>query len=414
MKCMTLTTRGQVWLWISVLVLTTLSVSCKMNLHYGNCSSDDDCSGTDTDRCMSVNGAMFCSRPCQGPLECPGGREGKATCATDSISKKSVCSALCSTSEDCYFGQACYPFTNGQGGACLPVPEPVAKDSGVVPKPDKAAPKPDKYVPKPDKYDPKPDKNVPKQDKMVPKLDKNVPAPDISSKTCATVGKAGPKMVPVPRPGGGTYCMDSTEVTRDQYKAFSTAKPAGQPATCSWNTTYVPVQVSSGQCSKGEWPPGINGPLPVVCVDWCDAHMFCKWAGKRLCKVTWGQWTSAGTSEWYNACSKGGTQTYPYPGTAYQPSTCNGKEGGVGKLLAVKSKLKCEGGYPGIFDLSGNAWEWTTACKANTGSSDICRVAGGAFYTSQAAMFCGVTAGWGNFARNTGQSAIGFRCCAEP
>ena len=277
--------RERAWCGVFIIFFVAPLASCRMNLHYGNCSSDDDCSGTDTETCISVNGAAFCSRPCQGPLECPGGSEGKAICATDSVSKKSVCSALCRTSDDCYIGQACYPFTDGSGGGCLPVPEPVAIDSGVVPKPDRSNPKPDRSNPKPDRSSPKPDMNIPKQDKYIPLEDKSTPVPDISSNTCASVGKAGPKMVAVPRPGGGTYCMDSTEVTRDQYKAFAGISPSGQPAFCGWNTTYTPVQKTGGQCSKGEWPPGSNGALPVVCVDWCDAYMFCKWAGKRLCSM---------------------------------------------------------------------------------------------------------------------------------
>jgi|GEM_PF-1622106 len=230
--------------------------------------------------------------------------------------------------------------------------------------------------------------------------------------TCTGAGLPGPAMVKVPKVGGGYYCVDSSEVTRDQYMPFSSRGSSGQPSYCAWNTTYVPFQTTSGQCSNGEWPPGTKGSHPVVCVDWCDARAFCAWAGKHLCTMVWGQWSDPSTSEWYNACSKGGSQTYPYPGATYKPHTCNGNEHGVVATVKVKSMSGCEGGYPGLFDLSGNVWEWTTACERSSGASDTCRSAGGAFYTSQPSMGCDSWP-YGGFARNVVHSAIGFRCCAD-
>ena len=229
--------------------------------------------------------------------------------------------------------------------------------------------------------------------------------------SCQNVGTAGPTMVLVPKPGGGAYCIDSSEVTRSQYSAFSKIVPSGQPQYCSWNTSYVPAQMSSGQCSSGEWPPGTKGNHPVVCVDWCDARMFCNWAGKRLCKATYSQYNDAATNEWYNVCSKAGVQTYPYPGTTYGPDLCNGGEHGLKATVPVKSMSGCVGGYKGIYDMSGNVWELTQACNGTTGASDLCRLSGGAYYTAQSAMMC--TLFGGGFTRNHFQSALGFRCCAD-
>jgi hypothetical protein len=62
----------------------------------------------------------------------------------------------------------------------------------------------------------------------------------------------------------------------------------------------------------------IRGPMQV-CVDWCDAHAYCKPVGKRLCgKIGGGpnlyaDYASASSSEWYRACSSGGSFTYPIP-----------------------------------------------------------------------------------------------------
>ena len=59
----------------------------------------------------------------------------------------------------------------------------------------------------------------------------------------------------------------------------------------------------------------LNGsPFPVVGVNWCQAYGFCKSAGKRLCGRIGGganaftDYASAAASQWYNACSKVGTQ----------------------------------------------------------------------------------------------------------
>ena len=277
---------------------------------------------------------------------------------------------------------------------------------------------PDQHVPDSKIPDSKiPDSKIPDSkipDAKVPDSSKpDLIAPDLlKPPSCLNVGTAGPSMVKVPKYGGGFYCIDSTEVTRSQYLMFSKTKPTSQPIFCSWNTTYEPIQNSSGQCAKGEWPPGNKGNHPVVCLDWCDAYMFCKWAGKRLCTTKYNDFTNPGTSEWYNACSKGGTQTYPYPGTTYGINTCNGKENGLLVTVPVKSMTKCVGGYSGIFDMSGNVWEFTQACKTNTGKNDACRAAGGAYYTSKNAMGCSLLQ-YGDFYRSDVQSALGLRCCAD-
>ena len=420
-----------------LLPMTLVFAACKFNLHYDNCRSDDDCSGTETEQCIAYDGDPFCSSPCKGSEECSGFAEGKALCVRDS-SLKTMCAARCDGVTPCYTGQRCYPLKDGPGGVCLPVPGEKQVDGGHpppdtpvkkldsrpppdLPRPDRKAPQPDKEHPLPDKKHPPLDKHLPQPDQKPPAPDQQPPAPDQQppkpdgpTTGCALVGKAGPVMVQVPRPGGGHYCIDSTEVTRDQYKVFASLKPAGQPGFCSWNTSYKPVQKTSGQCNKGEWPPGAKGNLPVVCLDWCDAFMFCKWAGKRLCSMVWNQFSNAKSSEWYNACSKGGTQSYPYPGSTYLAKACNGKEAGKGDLVPVKSMTACEGGYGGVFDMSGNAWEWTGGCQSSTGANDVCRSSGGAFYTAQPAMPCVITQGWGNFSRDMVQSALGFRCCAEP
>ncbi|MBI5531186.1 MAG: SUMF1/EgtB/PvdO family nonheme iron enzyme [Deltaproteobacteria bacterium] len=176
----------------------------------------------------------------------------------------------------------------------------------------------------------------------------------------------GPKMVWVPWPAGkgGGYCIDSTEVTQAQYAAFVAANvdPSTQSAKCAWNTAFAP----DPECMQHLL--GTPSPnLPQTCVDWCDSDAFCRWAGKRLCGGSGDKENDFNTSEWYNACSAGGTRLRPY-GDDLKPY-CNVRvsNGGQLVLLDVGSNPSCEGGSPGILNMLGNALEWTAECMAISG-----------------------------------------------
>jgi len=217
-------------------------------------------------------------------------------------------------------------------------------------------------------------------------------------------GTSGPVMVDV-----GGYCIDSTEVTRAQYNQFLQSSPStgGQPAECAWNSTYLPA------------PFDLTKPdFPVVYVDWCDAHAYCKWAGKRMCgkigggPLPFGAVTDPSQSQWYRACSQNGIQTYPY-GNTYDPLACNGAEDG-GAIAAVGSFNKCVGGYPGLVDMAGNVEEWQDSCLVGDAGSaaDDCRDQSGSFsYLPPASTStkCGFTDSDG---RSNHLSDVGIRCCA--
>jgi sulfatase modifying factor 1 len=195
-------------------------------------------------------------------------------------------------------------------------------------------------------------------------------------------------------------------VSAAHYQAFlqSTSKPAA-PSYCAWNASYQP--------SAGWPPPSIA--WPVVAIDWCDAWSFCAWAGKRLCgKIGGGpsgnQDEKANTDEWFYACSGGGGKQYPY-GTTYVGNVCNGPDAGKGQPAAVGSMAACEGGFAGVFDMSGNVVEWVDACDGYTGASDKCHDRNGSYQTAVATQQCGATY---SDARNTTWPDVGIRCCFGP
>jgi hypothetical protein len=221
------------------------------------------------------------------------------------------------------------------------------------------------------------------------------------------------KLVPVT----GGYSIDATEVTRSQYEAWLATSPttSGQPAYCSWNTSLAPAascMVSFLVCQ------GSNcGNHPEVCVDWCDAYAYCKAVGKRLCGRIGGgpnayaDWWYEDRSQWFNACSSGGPNAYPY-GEVPSGSACNGKEASTGTTVPVGTMIGCASsspGYQGVYDLAGNVGEWEDSCSGASGATDFCRVRGGSFMEELVYLQCNIG---GHLKRTVVDGFLGIRCCS--
>jgi formylglycine-generating enzyme required for sulfatase activity len=207
------------------------------------------------------------------------------------------------------------------------------------------------------------------------------------------------------------YCIDSTEVTGAQYAAWLATNPAlpdSTDANCGWKTSY-----NDADHSTGDYPAGD--------VDWCDAYAYCLGVGKRLCgKIGGGpndpgDANDASLSQWYNACSSGGVNKYPY-GNTYNSTACNGADywGNqpfvtetslvVGTLTSCQSSIVS---YTGVYDLSGNVGEWEDSCNS-AGEAAACQLRGGSFYESDVYVTCTSNHNYRHY-RNT---EIGFRCCS--
>jgi formylglycine-generating enzyme required for sulfatase activity len=211
-----------------------------------------------------------------------------------------------------------------------------------------------------------------------------------------------------------SFCIDSTEVTGAQYERFVTAKAgdtSGQVAGCTDNTTYVP---------SGAWPIASDAlNQPVTHVDWCDAHAFCSWAGKRLCGRIGGSpnpfeaYADELRSQWYRVCSNGGRNAYPY-GSTFVAGTCNGSADGCTATCAfidVATSTGCQGSgaYAGVFDLSGNVMEWEDSCGTPDAGAEVCRLRGGSIFArGESEMACDADS---SDTRLHTAPGIGFRCC---
>jgi formylglycine-generating enzyme required for sulfatase activity len=158
-------------------------------------------------------------------------------------------------------------------------------------------------------------------------------------------------------------------------------------------------------------------------VDWCDAFAYCAWAGKRLCGKIGGGPSPFGSpadpsvSQWFRACSAGGAKTYPY-GDQFNGMACvgdqyDGQPGyqmGSDTAQEVGSAQSCQGGYPGVFDLSGNVREWVDSCETTNGDSDKCYRRGGGFKDNAMGQMC---ASQLTNSRSAATNELGFRCCAD-
>jgi sulfatase modifying factor 1 len=204
----------------------------------------------------------------------------------------------------------------------------------------------------------------------------------------------GPEMIRV-----GAFYVDATEVTVADYIEFLDVpadQRAAQPDVCSWNTMFY----DGDPLEPDDWP--------ITYVDWCDAWSYCDWAGKRLCGAREGGAVAPADaldqdhSQWFLACGGPGGGSHPN-----DDPVCN-SSGGFGSLEAVGSNAGCEGHYPGLFDMEGNAAEWVDSCGAETGASDVCMLLGGSYVDSKS--YCSEV--FDEFSRDTSAHPFGFRCCS--
>jgi hypothetical protein len=118
--------------------------------------------------------------------------------------------------------------------------------------------------------------------------------------------------------------------------------------------------------------------------------------------------------EWKTACAGGGPDagtTFPY-GDTYVPHRC--VDAMASGPVAVGSLPLCQGGFPGIFDLSGNVGEWLDCgCEFDTPdpTQNDAFVGGGGYLESGDALACAParTEHLVSF-----HADIGARCCYLP
>ena len=248
----------------------------------------------------------------------------------------------------------------------------------------------------------------------------------------------GPSMVLVKSDDSVSFCMDSTEVTKDQYDAFvaSGERPATLRPACDANKDFK----SPAECLA--ITPACTGPgcgkRPQVCIDYCDAEAFCAWSGKTLCgtangkELTEKDLQSPWTTVWARACrgltspsDKGTTFSY---GDTFEPETCNAPQRtGTGCKAAPDSchpteagslpNCQSRGAYQGIYDLTSNVGEFLFAVVKNSAGRDLAQWAPANYLTFSGNDVYGClynTGVGGGYALTDANEFTGFRCCATP
>jgi formylglycine-generating enzyme required for sulfatase activity len=188
----------------------------------------------------------------------------------------------------------------------------------------------------------------------------------------------------------GPFLMDVYEVTREEYQRCVEGGKCAQPP--GWG---------------GDSYPAGTGRLPVTGVTWEDANSYALWAGKSL----------PTEEQWEFAARGGGRRLYPW-----------GDEWAAGRANLGGDRLAEVGSHGesspfGLFDMIGNAQEWTrsewkkypdkSAYLSGGVAANVLRVIRGGSYKDAPGV---VTATYRNALRmktEPSYAQTGFRCVRE-
>lgn len=201
----------------------------------------------------------------------------------------------------------------------------------------------------------------------------------------------GPTLVQLHSPDGTAYCMDRTEVTQRNYFAFldtlnltdfdSVMKTVKVPTFCDLSNMQLTLSPHQPPCDQDAIPSfdkeGNHLDHPIACIGWCAAYAYCAWAGKKLCgtigsgSLDVADIDDPNKSQWYNACSQGGTSAYSY-GDTYDENACSPSPvyRGDPKIEILPETVeshadRCRGtaeGFSEILNLSGSVREFEDSC----------------------------------------------------
>ncbi|MDH4227549.1 MAG: formylglycine-generating enzyme family protein [Deltaproteobacteria bacterium] len=192
----------------------------------------------------------------------------------------------------------------------------------------------------------------------------------------------------------GAFYIDRYEVTNSDYKKFVAL--TGHRAPDHWDGGRIPKGKESH---------------PVVFVDWHDADEYCRSLGKRLPRER----------EWEKAARGTDGRTFPW-GSVWDMTKSNNPLAGFEDTRPIG--MYPQGRSPlGLFDVSGNVWEWVDdEYRPHPGSDYVSpeffqyKIAKGGSWWDCMFYGCGISAPTFNrsfLVSKTRNDSYGFRCAAD-
>lgn len=157
---------------------------------------------------------------------------------------------------------------------------------------------------------------------------------------------------------GGTFRMGATSEQKDD--ADSDEKPVHRVTLSSYYIGKTEVTQALWQAVMGSNPSYFKGAdLPVECVSWNDCQEFIQ----KLNSLTGRNFRFPTEAEWEFACRGGNnSRGYKYSGSNNLDSVAWYDDNSDGQTHPVATKAPNE---LGIYDMSGNVWEWCGDWYAN-------------------------------------------------
>lgn len=191
------------------------------------------------------------------------------------------------------------------------------------------------------------------------------------------------------------YFIDRYEVTNAAYQHFVEATGARPPG--HW---------------RGGMYPAALADHPVTYVSWYDAVAYCQWAKKRL----------PSEEEWEKAARGTDGRQYPW-GNAFYANRSNNPQQKSKGTEPVGSYEQGKSPY-GLYDMSGNVWEWVDAWYKPHAGNDVpseeygekYKVSKGGSWYNCLFYNCSISAPSYNRAflvPVTKNSSLGFRCVKD-
>lgn len=187
-------------------------------------------------------------------------------------------------------------------------------------------------------------------------------------------------------------CSGKKETATIKVKTAEDAVAAFQSPQCPQKMIYLKY---ASLCVDMFEYTSATSEIPMRSISWKDAGEICNKQGKKLPAI----------EEWESICRGEEARVYPY-GQTYQPGFCRID-------LYMEDGPAPPGISPfcntpeGVFDLSGNVWEWTATPGFEPGTYYI---KGGAWWTWPSVSTCDLRA-W-EFPSEGGPD-IGFRCISS-